>query len=45
MGISAAGFIGLQVSYTLAFQDAQRGAIRFNEREEEAFGKRHPEAP
>ncbi|MDB5103610.1 MAG: Outer rane lipoprotein [Fibrobacteres bacterium] len=45
LALSAVGFIGLQVSYTLAFQDAQSGAILFNEREEDASRKRHPEAP
>jgi hypothetical protein len=44
-GISVLGFIGLQVSYTLAFQDAQRGAIAFNERAEASFRESHPGAP
>jgi len=30
--LSTAGFIGLQVSYTAALQDAQRGVLNFNER-------------
>ena len=43
--LSAAGFVGLQVSYTLAFQDAQRGAIAFNEEQERRFLAAHPDAP
>lgn len=43
--LSATGFIGLQVSYTFAFQDAQRGAVLFNEAKEKGFEERHPNAP
>lgn len=43
--LSGIGFVGLQVSYTLAFQDAQRGAIRFNERQEKRFLADHPDTP
>lgn len=45
LAISAAGFIGLQISYTLAFQDAQRGALLFNEGKETRFRASHPNAP
>jgi hypothetical protein len=45
LALSAAGFIGLQISYTLAFQDAQRGALLFNERQEDRFRRGHPGAP
>jgi hypothetical protein len=43
--ISLLGIVGLQVSYTMAYQDAQRAAVLFNERQEAWFGERHPEAP
>lgn len=43
--LSAAGLVGLQVSYTLAFKDAQRGAIEYNEDREDGFLSRHPGAP
>ena len=42
---STAGFIGLQVIYTTSFQDAQRAALDFDEREEAAFMAAHPQAP
>ncbi len=45
LAISAAGFVGLQISYTLAFQDAQRGALPFNEGMESRFRAAHPCAP
>lgn len=45
LAISAAGFIGLQISYTLAFEDAQRGALLFNEAKEKGFRASHPGAP
>ena len=45
LALSAAGFIGLQISYTLAFQDAQRGALSFNERREGRFRAAHPGSP
>jgi len=43
--LSTAGFVGLQVSYTAALQDAQRGVLNFNEREEATFLAAHPGAP
>lgn len=43
--LSTAGFAGLQVSYTAAYQDAQRAVLQFNERQEAAFAASHPEAP
>ncbi|MFL5350778.1 MAG: hypothetical protein ACJ8AT_38905 [Hyalangium sp.] len=43
--LSTAGFTGLQVSYTAAYQDAQRAVLQFNERQEAAFSTAHPEAP
>ncbi|MGZ6142414.1 MAG: tetratricopeptide repeat protein [Myxococcales bacterium] len=42
---SSLGFIGLQVVYTTSFQDAQRAALEFDEREEAAFMAAHPAAP
>lgn len=43
--LSTAGFTGLQVSYTAAYQDAQRAVLQYNERQESAFAATHPEAP
>ncbi len=39
------GLILLSINYTLAYEDAIRGVIEFNERQEIAFDRRHPEAP
>jgi hypothetical protein len=39
------GIILLNVVYTTAYQDAVRAAVQFNERAEEAFTDRHPNAP
>lgn len=43
--ISLAGLVGLQVTYTTAYQDAKRQAIEFNEAKEAAFNLGHPDAP
>jgi hypothetical protein len=43
--LSTAGFAGLQVSYTAAYQDVQRAVLQFNERQEATFASLHPEAP
>jgi hypothetical protein len=45
LAASTAGFIGLQVVYTTSYQDAQRAALDFDERQEAAFMAAHPEAP
>ena len=45
VAVSTAGLIGLQVSYTTAYQDAQRAALEFDERDEAAFFAAHPAAP
>ena len=45
IAVSTAGFIGLQVVYTTSYQDAQRAALDFDEREEAAFMAAHPQAP
>jgi hypothetical protein len=39
------GLIVLSVDYTLAYEDAIRGVVEFNERQERAFELRHPHAP
>jgi hypothetical protein len=39
------GLILLSVSYTLAYEDAIRGVVQWNEREENRFQSEHPEAP
>jgi hypothetical protein len=39
------GIILLNVAYNTALQDAIRAAVEFNERAEDAFEQRHPEAP
>jgi hypothetical protein len=39
------GLIVLSIDYTLAYEDAIRGVIEFNERQELAFDRRHPDAP
>ncbi len=40
-----AGLIVLSINYTAAYQDAMRAVVEFNEREEDKFLKRHPDAP
>jgi hypothetical protein len=45
LAASSAGLIGLQVDYTTSYQDAQRAALEFDEREEAAFLAAHPDAP
>jgi hypothetical protein len=45
VALSTAGLVGLQVVYTTAYQDAQRAALEFNEREEAKFEDAHPESP
>jgi hypothetical protein len=42
---STLGFIGLQVVYTTSYQDAQRAALEYDERQEAAFMAAHPAAP
>lgn len=44
-GTSLFGIILLNVSYTTAYQDAQRAAVEHNERREREFEVRHPESP
>jgi hypothetical protein len=43
--ISLTGIVALQVSYASAYSDAQRSVLEFNERQEAAFERAHPEAP
>jgi hypothetical protein len=45
IGGATAGILGLQVSYTAAYQDAVRAAIEFNEAREAEFEDAHAEAP
>ncbi len=39
------GIIVLSVHYTLAYQDALRAVVQYNERVEADFDRRHPDAP
>ena len=39
------GLVVLSVDYTRAYQDALRSVVLYNERAEEEFERRHPEAP
>jgi len=43
--LSLAGVIGLEVTYTTAYQDAKRQAVEFNETREQDFDLAHPSAP
>ena len=45
IAVSIVGFIGLQVSCTTAYQDAQRAALEYDERQEAAVFASHPSAP
>ena len=44
-GVAIGGLVVLSIDYTLAYQDALRAVIQFNEREEVKFEDRHPGAP
>ena len=39
------GIILLSIDYTTAYQDALRGVVQFNERQEAEFIRRQPDAP
>ncbi len=43
--LSFVGLVGLQVTYTTSYQDAQRAVLDFNEREEAAFEATHRPSP
>ena len=43
--LSALGVIGLEVTYSTSFEDAQRAVLQFNERQEHTFELAHPDAP
>jgi len=45
LGMTTVGIIGLQVTYTVSCEDAQRRAIKFNENQEREFEIHHPIAP
>ena len=44
-GVGIGGLIVLSIDYTLAYQDALRATMQFNERQERRFEDRHPDAP
>jgi hypothetical protein len=44
-GLSFIGLVGVEVSYTDAYQDAQHRALEYNERVERDFNAAHPDAP
>lgn len=43
--IGVGGLVVLSLDYTLAYNDAVRGVVEWNERVETAFEDAHPEAP
>jgi hypothetical protein len=43
--LSLGGIIGLEVTYTTAYEDAKRDAVEFNEAQESEFMRAHPAAP
>lgn len=45
LAIGGGGLIMLSIDYTAAYQDALRGVVQFNEKSENEFAARHPEAP
>ncbi len=44
-GVAVGGLVVLSIDYTLAYQDALRAVMQFNERQEMKFEDRHPDAP
>ena len=45
LATSLGGLFLLSIDYTISYQDALRAVVEFNEREETAFQKQHPDAP
>jgi hypothetical protein len=45
LATAVAGLIVFSIDYTLAYQDALRAVMSYNEREERQFEDRHPDAP
>ena len=45
VALSSLGLVGLEVTYTTAYQDAERAALDYNEAHEAAFETAHPDAP
>jgi hypothetical protein len=45
LAVGVGGLVVLSIDYTAAYQDALRGVVDFNERAENAFAARHPDAP
>jgi hypothetical protein len=43
--LATGGLVVLSVDYTLAYQDAIRGVVQFNEKREDEFLEKHPGAP
>jgi hypothetical protein len=39
------GIVGLQVTYTTSYRDAQRALVDFDERQEAGYEAAHPAAP
>jgi hypothetical protein len=44
-GVAVGGLVVLSIDYSLAYQDALRAVMQFNEREEMKFENGHPDAP
>jgi hypothetical protein len=44
-GVAVGGLVVLSIDYSLAYQDALRAVMQFNEREETKFEDRRPDAP
>jgi len=45
LAMGFAGLIVLSIDYTAAYQDAMRGVVEFNEKNENKFMDAHPDAP
>lgn len=45
VALSSLGLVGLEVTYTTAYQDAERATLDYNEAHEAAFETAHPGAP
>jgi hypothetical protein len=45
LAVGVGGLAVLSIDYTAAYQDAMRGVVEYNERVEDQFQARHPEAP
>jgi hypothetical protein len=45
LAVGVGGLVLLSIDYTAAYHDAMRGVVDFNERVENEFAARHPDAP